>query len=356
MIPISVCMISKNEEANIHKCLTPLKKLGFELIIADTGSTDRTKSLAAQYTEHLYEYKWDNDFSAARNFSISKASNDWILVVDFDEYLKETDIRNLISYINSHTREIGTITRHSPCNLLSGQSSVMTEQVARLFNRKYTRYQGIIHEQALPIDGSLPVYLPVAISFFHHGYEEAENLTLKADRNLELLFTALDASPNDPYLLYQTGKCYQILKDYPAACKYFDAGLSCNINPSHAYVQDMIEAYGYCLLELKEYETALGLSNVYDLFASCTDFIFLMGLIYMNNALFEQAIVEFQKAASMNAGKTEGINSYMPNYNIGVIYECTGHISEAIRYYRKCQSYSPALNRLTALGKHSDMQ
>lgn len=356
MIPISVCMIAKNEEANIHKCLTPLKELGFELIIADTGSTDRTRSLAAQYTEHLYEYKWNNDFSAARNFSISKASNDWILIVDFDEYLKEADIRNLISYINSHTREIGTITRHNPCHLLSGQSSVMTEQVARLFNRNYTHYQGVIHEQALPMDGSLPVYHPVAISFFHHGYEDAENLALKAGRNLELLLTALNMAPNDPYLLYQTGKCYQILKDYSTACKYFDAGLSCDIDPSLAYVQDMIEAYGYCLLELKEYEAALGLTNVYDLFASCADFIFLMGLIYMNNAIFEQAIVEFQKAASMNTGKTEGINTYMPNYNIGVIYECTGRISEAIRYYRKCQNYSPALNRLTALGAYPDIQ
>lgn len=349
MIPISVCMIAKNEEANIHKCLTPLKELGFELIIADTGSTDRTKSLAAQYTEHLYEYKWDNDFSAARNFSISKASNDWILIVDFDEYLKKADIKNLISYINSHTREIGTITRHSPCHLLSGQSSVMTEQVARLFNRNYTHYQGIIHEQALPIDGSLPFYLPVAISFFHHGYEEAENLALKAGRNLELLLTALNAAPNDPYLLFQTGKCYQILKDYSTACQYFDAGLSYDLNPALAYVQDMIESYGYCLLEQKEYETALCLTNVYDIFASSADFIFLMGLIYMNNACFDQAICEFQKAASMKTGKTEGINSYMPNYNIGVIYECTGNKEKAIQFYRKCGNYMPARNRLSLL-------
>ena len=86
MLPISVCMIAKNEESNVHNCLAPLKKLGFELVIADTGSADQSMSLISQYTDQLYHFEWTNDFSAARNFSISKASHDWILVVDFDEY------------------------------------------------------------------------------------------------------------------------------------------------------------------------------------------------------------------------------------------------------------------------------
>lgn len=350
MIPISVCMIAKNEEKNIHNCLAPLKALCLELVIADTGSTDRTKALASQYTNHIYDYRWNRDFSAARNFSISKASNDWILAVDFDEYLKDSDVESLVSFVHSHQREIGTITRINPCRLMSGQSSVMTEQVARLFNRKYNRYQGIVHEQVFPIDGTAPVYLPIAASFYHHGYESEDSLAEKAERNLSLLLTALKRRPNDPYLLFQTGKCYQVQKKYDKACHYFDAGLSCDLDPALTYVQEMIESYGYCLLELKEYQAALGLSSVYGLFASHADFVFLMGLIYMNNALFDEAVREFQKAASMKNGKTEGIHTYMPNYNIGVIYECTGHIEDAISYYCQCQDYPPALARLEALG------
>lgn len=352
MIPISVCMIAKNEEQNIDKCLAPLKDMGFELVIADTGSTDKTRLLASRYTDHVYDFKWNNDFSAARNFSISKAANDWILVVDFDEHLEKADLQNLLFFTNSREREIGTITRHNPCNLLSGQSSLMTEQVARFFNRKYHHYQGIIHEQVFPMDGSDPIYSPINISFYHHGYEEESSLMQKADRNLKLLLSALDKNPNDPYLLFQTGKCYQILKDYHSACDYFDAGLSYDVDPALTYVQDMVESYGYCLLELKNYQAALSLSNVYELFSSQADFVFLMGLVYMNNALFEQAVAEFQKAASMKSGKTTGINSYMPNYNIGVIYECTGRRKEAINYYSRCENYAPALDRLSFL-KHS---
>lgn len=349
MLPISVCMIAKNEEENVDKCLAPLKKLGFEIIVVDTGSTDHTKSLVRNYTNHLYDFKWCNDFSAARNFSISKAAYDWILVVDFDEYLQSADMQKLISYTDMYSKEIGTITRVNPCSLMSGQTSVMTEQVARFFNKKYNYYRGTIHEQVFPIDDSAPEYFPIDASFYHHGYEDESNLAQKAKRNLALLLTALNECPNDPYLLFQTGKCCQILKDYPAACQYFDRGLSYDIDPALTYVQEMIESYGYCLLETKEYEAALGLSNVYDVFSRQVDFVFLMGLIYMNNALFKQAIEEFKKAADMKPGKTDGINSYMPNYNIGVIYECTGQTQEAIKYYRKCGDYPPARDRLSLL-------
>ena len=74
-----------------------------------------------------------------------------------------------------------------------------------------------------------------------------------------------------------------------------------------------------------------------------------MGLIYMNNALFNQAVHEFQKAASMKSGRTKGINSYMPNYNIGVIYECTGNKESAMKFYAKCGNYAPAKHRLSLL-------
>lgn len=349
MLPISVCMIAKNEERNICSCLAPLKELGLELIVVDTGSTDQTKALVRKYTDLLFDFTWGNDFSAARNYSITRASHDWILVVDFDEYLQSADIQKLASYANIDSPKIGTVTRINPCRLISGQTSVMTEQVARFFNRKYNHYQGIIHEQVFPKDHSTPDYFPVEVSLYHHGYEKESSLNEKAKRNLTLLLTALKKSPHDPYLLFQTGKCYQVLKDYAAACRYFDKGLSYDIDPSLTYVQEMIESYGYCLLERKEYQTALGLANVYELFARQTDFVFLMGLIYMNNALFEQAVLEFQKASAMKPGKTEGINSYLPNYNIGVIYECAGEIKKAQKYYNNCGDYLPAQKRLQAL-------
>lgn len=89
MITISLCMIVKNEEGNLRRCLDSVADLVDEIVIVDTGSTDCTKSLAAEYTENVYDFKWIDDFSAARNFAFSKATKEYIYSADADEVLNE---------------------------------------------------------------------------------------------------------------------------------------------------------------------------------------------------------------------------------------------------------------------------
>ena len=81
---ISFCIIGKNEEAIIEKCLVALVPYGYEIVYVDTGSSDRTKEIAHKYTDRIYDFEWINDFSAARNFAISKAGGDYILMIDCD--------------------------------------------------------------------------------------------------------------------------------------------------------------------------------------------------------------------------------------------------------------------------------
>lgn len=89
MISISLCMIVKNEEAVLKRCLDSVAGLMDEIIIVDTGSTDATKEIAARYTDRIYDFAWNGDFSAARNFSFSKAGKDYIYCADADEVLDE---------------------------------------------------------------------------------------------------------------------------------------------------------------------------------------------------------------------------------------------------------------------------
>ncbi len=87
MITISLCMIVKNEEKLLERCLDSIEDLVDEIIIADTGSADGTREIAARYTEHVYDFPWVDDFSAARNFVFSKATKEYIYSADADEVL-----------------------------------------------------------------------------------------------------------------------------------------------------------------------------------------------------------------------------------------------------------------------------
>lgn len=92
----SLCMIVKNEEERLEKCLSSLADAMDEMIIVDTGSSDNTKSIAAKYTDKIYDFPWSGDFAAARNFAASKATGDYIYTADADEYLEPDDQKQLL--------------------------------------------------------------------------------------------------------------------------------------------------------------------------------------------------------------------------------------------------------------------
>lgn len=97
MITISVCLIVKNEEKVLARCLTSLKDIGDEIILVDTGSSDNTKVIAEEFNCKIYDFKWIDDFSAARNFSFSKANMDYIYVADADEVIDEENIKRFLA-------------------------------------------------------------------------------------------------------------------------------------------------------------------------------------------------------------------------------------------------------------------
>lgn len=362
MLPISICMIAKNEEKHIEECLKRLKPYCCEIVFADTGSTDRTTEIASRYTDKIYHFKWVNDFSAARNYALSKATNDWILSIDCDEYIESFDTDSLLQLTGHHSHDAGQILIRNRFTQ-NGLRSVENIRVSRFFNRKYYHFAGAIHEQVekysdnanndsngkTVVNTTNKTFL-APITVLHVGYDVSEEeMRKKSLRNISLLEKELKNTGEDAYIYYQLGQSCMRLKDYENAYKWFNLGLSMDVEPTQEYVQSMIEAYGYCLLDMKLNEEALHLTGVYDIFAVRADFVFLMGLIYMNNARFEEAIAEFKPATHMKQFAVEGINSYRANYNIGVIYECTGNIDMARNYYIKCGEFEPAKKRLSFL-------
>ncbi|SPD74740.1 hypothetical protein PITCH_A330005 [uncultured Desulfobacterium sp.] len=112
---VSLCMIVKNEEAQIAKCISNLKSIVDEVIIVDTGSSDKTRKIATIFGAKVHEYQWTNDFSEARNFSISKASGDWIFIMDADEIISPYDFdefRKIVSKKPSKPFSYSFVTRN----------------------------------------------------------------------------------------------------------------------------------------------------------------------------------------------------------------------------------------------------
>lgn len=349
MLPLSVCIIAKNEEKHIGECLKRLSSYGFEIVLTDTGSTDRTLAVAEKYTDRIYHFDWCDDFSAARNFCMEKASHDWILSLDCDEYIEKLDQAALGRCMEAHPDRAGRILIRSRF-LRDGLTSYEQTRVSRLADRRYFHFTGAVHEQLERRDGAAKTIYDAPVTILHVGYDETESdMREKSRRNIALLEAQLEKEGPDPYLYFQLGQSYRRLGDAEKAFSSFDAGLSMEVDPTPDYVKTMVESYGYTLLDLKRTQDALGLAALYNAFAVRADFVFLMGLVYMNNGLFDDAIAEFEKAATMEEFSVDGVNSYMAYYNVGVIYECTGHIGEARTYYQKCGDYAPAKKRLQAL-------
>lgn len=349
MAVISICIITKNEAQKLKKCLHALEKSGAEIVVTDTGSTDDTVEIARQYTDSVYYFEWCNDFAAARNFAASKAQNDIILMVDTDEYLTCADWKSVYDMLDNHRGEVGRIRRINYFTR-GNDGNVYSEYVNRLYDRRLFRYEGAIHEQIVPAEGEAYDTFEVELVFDHWGYEGTpEEIEAKTNRNIVLLTAEYERNPEDAYVLYQLGKSYYMKGDYDSAYEWFAKATAIDLDIRLEYVVDLIISYGYAMINSGRQEEALGMEGLMQDLGDVAEYDFLMGLIYMKNMLFEEAVDMFIEATKKNDCQMEGVNSYKAFYNVGAIYECCGDIEKALEYYRMCGSYSKAIERIELL-------
>ena len=171
MLPLSVCIIAKNEEKHIEECLKRLSSYGFEIVLTDTGSTDRTLTIAKKYTDRIYHFEWCDDFSAARNFCMQKASHNWIFSLDCDEYMEKLDLAALGRCMEAHPDRAGRILIRSRF-LRDGLVSYEQTRVSRLADRRYFHFTGAVHEQLERRDGGTKTIYDAPVTILHVGYDE----------------------------------------------------------------------------------------------------------------------------------------------------------------------------------------
>ncbi|NPV79254.1 MAG: glycosyltransferase [Firmicutes bacterium] len=210
---LSLCMIVKNEERFLARCLDSVKDVVDEMIIVDTGSTDRTVEIAKSYGAKVYFHEWKNDFAEARNASLEKATGDWILVMDADEVLAPG------MYTVIH-RLIDTGIRAIYCARISNRKSIEDDQSLfdHFMNRLFPsdpdiRFVGSVHERIISLSNEpLPVRSILDFVIFHIGYQrEILAGRRKHARNLAILEQCVRNNPSDPYYHYSLGGTYHAI-------------------------------------------------------------------------------------------------------------------------------------------------
>lgn len=219
MPTISLCMIVKNEEKHIARCLDSVAQLVDEIIIVDTGSVDRTIEIVSNYTSKVYSYLWKDDFSDARNFSFSKASMDYCMWMDADDILEETQKEKFLQMKRTLAPETDMVMMkyHTSFDEAGNPSfSYFRERWIR--NCPQYRWIGAVHE-VIPPSGNI-VYSEIAIC---HKKMKAGD----PDRNLNIYRKLIaEGAYLDPRQQYYYGRELYYHKQYKEAVLVLEQFLS----------------------------------------------------------------------------------------------------------------------------------
>jgi len=216
---ITLSMIVKNEEKYLQGCLESVKDIVDEIVLVDTGSTDRTLEIAEKYKAKILHFNWINDFSAARNYALENSKGNWILYLDADERIDPNSIDE-IKRITENPRKSAFYCTVKSIDPEYGDNSM---RYIRLFaNNPEIKFTGKVHEQIQPALVKNDYLLVNSIVLINHiGYDiSTEERKAKAGRNLALLLKEYESSKS-PYYAFQLGNSYNILEDYENSKKYF---------------------------------------------------------------------------------------------------------------------------------------
>lgn len=338
---ISLVMIVRDEEANLALCLNSLKEEVDEIVVVDTGSRDRTINIAAGFTDKIYSYKWNDDFSAARNFAISKCTGQWIISLDADEKLDSQagSLRKLIN--NNPSAEAFFLPL-----LLCANGEWERFSVIRLFrNTAEYRFTGKIHEQIMIMNEKAVGVVDAPV--ICHKVVTVKERNKKRYRNLELLWQAVKSEPDNYYLKYYLGVAWLGMGRYEKALPYFQEAVA-NIGldllifrgPAIRYLVD-------CLRFCRRRDDALAVChNECKLNPKYTDIFYDAGSILAEKGEFKQAIEYFHKAIQIGTPPllfyhSQGTESFLAFYHLAFCYEKIGCYELAERYYWQALTANP---------------
>ncbi len=360
---ISLCMIVKNEESNIRRCLASVRDVVDEIIIVDTGSQDITPQIALELGAKVYHFSWNDSFSDARNLSLSKATGEWILFLDADEELT-TESKKVLLQLTSEENVEGYFTRIINYIGKDGWTETCPDLVFRLFrNKPEYRFRGAIHEQIADVilekNKQATYRVAEGVIILHYGYLDSQiDQKDKKKRNLTIIQKELAADSENNLLKYHYGIELYRAERYQEAAEVL-IQVANHTDPNTIYFAKLLRyivlSYHSAGQPAKSLEViGLGLQ----FFPDYADLHYYGGLNHLTQKQYAKAAEFFSQAIALPEQPAQyasfaGVRGFRSLYHLGEIAESFLNYEEALHYYlaslRDNPNFQPALERIIVI-------
>jgi tetratricopeptide (TPR) repeat protein len=353
-LTLSLCMIVRDEEAMLGRCLEAAAPAVDEIIVVDTGSVDSTIEIAKSFGARVIEREWTGSFSEARNASFDVATSDWIIYLDADEVLISDDVQKLRALTGRTWREAFALVETSFTGG-DGSGTGMTTTALRVFrNRPQYRFEGRIHEQ---ISHRLPSYLPERLEYTdirveHYGYlGVVRDSKEKTRRNIELLEAQIAEGGSGGFLHYNLGSEYAAAGDVEAGLVELEKSWElvkadlARETPSYAptLAVRLVRATRRCGRPQHAIERA---GEGLKIFPGFTDLVFEQAWATRElgdpagaRGLYEQCIA--MGDAPTRYGPHLGVGTYLPRLALAELAVADGRAADALELLRWCAAEHP---------------
>ena len=350
---ISVCMIVKDEEANLDRCLRSVRQVADEIIVVDTGSRDATIDIAHRYGAKVSHFQWCDDFAAARNAALAQATGRWVLQMDADEELTPESackVRQVVS--DAPSKCWGFLIRCRSYKMEDGQKiHTFIHRLLLFLKHPDLRYRNRVHENLEYIGkGPKPdFWINDDVVIEHYGYMPEPMLAKKKDeRNLRLLQLAVAENPDEAFHQFNLGTHYYSMKKFAKAVEPLQRAVALCKENSANYLPN-----AYAMLVLALCHAGRG-EEVPAAVAEAERRIPLLTAEFHCNAgtalrmigRLDEALVQYKRATEVDdvhAGSEfdPSSHTWLPRFGIGTIYELQGQIERARDCYEEALSQAP---------------
>ncbi|WP_374723524.1 glycosyltransferase [Calidifontibacillus erzurumensis] len=367
---LSLCMIVKNEEKVLQRCLDSVYGIVDEIVIVDTGSTDSTKEIALKYTDKVYDFEWTNSFAEARNFAQQHATGEWILVLDADEYVDGTNLQEMKQVLKQSNNGVEAYDVNIYNFMGAYGERVLQHCHTRIYrNLSYLRYDRSIHEQLINTNGEYIQAKQGILTVYHTGYmRHVVTEKQKHDRNAKLIEREMQEGASVAFDYFNLGNEHLSKGEVEQALQAFIQAYQHKKDIRLSWVSYCLVQIILCLKYLQRFDDALRvIADVENIYSETADFQFLRGEIYYLQHRYDDALKQLEyllenKEKYPYTIKTFEYVEYDPHMLLGQIYKHKGNLQKAI-YHFSCalsfnrKSYEALYNVLQLLARvHSEAE